>query len=1800
VNAAEVTSCGTTITEDTTLTQNLTSGGEDCITIGGNNITLDCAGFSISGAGSGNGIYMHTKTGVTIQNCTISNFTDGIYSLFGSYTADSNTFQNNIEGGIDARYGGGVTITNNTFNNNTSYGIYHSSLDISTISNNTITNNTDWGLYLSSSTNITATGNTITNNEYGFLTINGVFTASNNDISNNTINIRSTWTAASPTNPTITNNYWGTTSCNDIEGKLQGVDVTLTYEPFLDTENGNPMECPTDTVGSNTTDLTEEEPQAPVSAVPITGCSTIIEDSVLTQDINSSEGNCIIIDASNVILDCNNHTITGPGSNYGVYIAHQTGVTVQNCTISNFTDGIYSLASSFTSDTNTFQNNIEGGIDARYSGNFTIANNTFGNNGTYGIYHSGVDVSTITNNTITNNPWGVYLSNTTNVTASDNTITGGDYGFLTTNSTYTANNNDIYNNTFNIRHVWNAENPVDPKISLNYWGSIDCNEIQSKLSPESLAFDPYLGSDGTQLTCETEVECTDLDDDGYSVEGGACGVLDCNDDNSKINPSIEEICNNIDDDCDGEIDEEEVCGSIVEVKKMLLDGEWQYQEVETLAYPAPTAGWQTISVPSYLEGYTGEKVWYKKTFNVTEIAPLMNLNFSGVKYDAQIYLNDQFVGSNLGGYEPFKFEISDYLVLGKNTLYVGVTDWTATFNEQVDMSQAKNKFDAVNYPIDVVTSAVGNYYYYYGIWDSVYLESYPEAYIDNVFIQTSYRKNKITVSLDLTNDSRNTKFISVHNNILDVNGNVVKTLREQVFELKSSTTKKIILTERWDDPIYWSPDNPYLYTLQTQIVGTITGDTLNEINTKFGFREFWAKGINFYLNGIKTKVFGSSTPPPTKDLSREQITEILTNIKNGNNNTFRLHNQPWPQEWYEVADEIGLLTVMESAYFCNSSKNYDYEDPIFWENYRTHLQKNIDKLKNHPSIVFWSMENELLHCIGPSHSYIEQDLADLVPFVKDIDPTRLVYFEADLDPMGAADVIGLHYPNEFPANYDFPNTASWIDGPVNRPYMYIDGWEWQKDKPLYIGEFGWVYDLRNDPYAILFGDAAYNDPQYYRGNTFQSSYYRNLARAEIFEMQIQAYRERNVSAIAPWSIFDDASIPLRDELDLNLPDNLLYDTVKRTFEPIRFFIKNYDKTFFSKQKVRRDIVVHNDVAQDSNLTFVWRFNGSQDQRTDNLNPGQKKNFSFTIQMPEVSQKTLIDLEMKLYKDSEMIFSETKTYSVFPKEKVNISEYKIGLYDPLLANYTMLKNSNIKYEFVDSLEDVASDLDILIIGAYSLNQETSIDINALNLLVENGLNVLVLEQQYLPQGFGLELDDAPATMSFKRATDSTIFNGLSDEDLKFWRGDNYIINKNIINPMFGNLKVIVDSGNINGLVYSPILEIPKNQGKYIFSQLVVGQKYYVEPVARKLFQNLVSSSLENKNPFIDLGVMTDDSNLIGYLNQNQVSYSHISTDVDLSNYEVILISGSNNMWNTIVDNINALNFYVATGGKLVLHNLSENNYNNLSELIASDYIANDVQMYPVFINDVNDLNSGLSNYDLHWLKNYQVKQDTYNTVLVENFDLANYQTIEAEDFLTRTQHTKNQNGRILIYVNGYIEENINFETGETLPHTFGISAMGTQAGSIYPIMVVKLDGFEVNRFYIDSDDWSTYTFTTNVDPGEHTLRIEFINYANVDGTNRHLYLDKLMFGEKINEDNVVLLTRPGALAQINKEIGSIIIDNIKWDTETDNPERANNYISNLLTNLNIRMGDVPKPPVVITQCGTTITENAVLTSDLTSA
>lgn len=1215
-----------------------------------------------------------------------------------------------------------------------------------------------------------------------------------------------------------------------------------------------------------------------------------------------------------------------------------------------------------------------------------------------------------------------------------------------------------------------------------------------------------------------------------------------------------------------------------------LSGTWQYQNVSQLSYP-PTNSWQSIAVPGFLSGYQYQHAWFRTTFVLPSgmAGTRLKLRFGGVKYNAQVWLNGAFIGSYLNGYEPFEFDVTAAALVGQtNELIVGVTDWTATFAQPVNFTNLPAGEDPRYFVTNNILAPIGGRYELYGIWQPVKIVSMPPVSIADVFVMPSVRSNRLTVRLTLRNDSASPQTVNITNTVLD--GAVAAlSLPSQPITIPAEAGTQLDLTASWSNPHLWSHLDPYLYYLATTIASGTGGD---QLQTRFGFRELWTQGGCFYLNGTPINLLATATWPPAELQDTNQIRQVLQEVKAGNNVAIRFHTQPWDEPWYNLADEVGLLVVEECAVWCDPAA-YKLSAAAFWTNYAQHISAAVQRDHNHPSIVLWSLENEILSCGGQTlYSGTATNLAALGITLKGLDPTRLITYESDLDPGGVTDVLGLHYPHEFPDYHVWPNDAYWMNQPIPRDWMPGGQWVWDHSKPLYIGEFLWVPSTSAAVFTILFGDDAYFNP----------AYYRNLSKGLTWQMQIQAYRAYGVNGMCPWTEFEDPGTA-GSVFDLNPGSNYLYQVQKAAYAPNGVYMDQYNLRFFTGGTAQRSVHAYNDTMVSNNFTLRWQAGAAAWQTTTfSLPPAGQWQGNISFPVPAAAGP--FPLQFELDNASNPVYSNTVLYSAIPATALSLpAGVKAGLYDPAGATAGLLGRFGLPFLAVTNLHTAAYDqFNLLIVGQNALTAGSVPEVGSGTIAGKwqsfnaHGGWVLVLEQTNYPAWMpaGLQVQNYDASFAFP-SPDHPVTADLAANDLRWWADDHRVVARALNSPASGNFRVLASIGSTSGLDYAAAVEVPTGSGGVLCSQWPLITRYDTEPLAGVLLQRLLNycgsaAGHLALHPAALLAEMNSPAAAklaqFGLLAEN---FSGHLTNCSPAGYPVLIVAGSNAAWQEATAQLSALTNYVAHGGKLVLHRPTDAFLAAAGPALFPELNYSPAALGLVLRRDSTNAAARIANNDLYWIS---VPGDWNQTEVLstniasryyrKNFNLTTYNTIQVENMPIHTSGGAGSGGWWL-WSNGYVAQDINVAQAGT--YLFNVLASGTPALGGWPQMSLQIDGVAQDSVTVPTNQLAYYTLSADLMPGTHQLAVSFDNDAYAPPEDRNLFLDQILWGRDADSNPATLLTRPGAVAQDRRGSGLVVLDEIEWDTETQNTTKAGRYISQLLTGLGAAFQPLPGVSIV---------------------
>jgi len=1212
-------------------------------------------------------------------------------------------------------------------------------------------------------------------------------------------------------------------------------------------------------------------------------------------------------------------------------------------------------------------------------------------------------------------------------------------------------------------------------------------------------------------------------------------------------------------------------GTVAAVETALpLNGTWQLQRASTAQAPDPNGRWQDVTVPSHLEQATEPFAWCRRSFTLPQSAAGRHvfLSFGGVKFACDVYVNGQRVGGHYGGWEPFEIEITQACRAGQpDELLVRVQDVRGVIDGAVSYAPGRNLVEAVR---GRVLAPVGSQTALFGIWQDVSLVLREDAFVDDVTVTTSVRQKRMDAKYAVRNLSDKPLTVTLSGQVKD-GAQTALDMGKADLTVPPRSAAEVTLSRPWADSTLWSPDSPHLYSLDSQL--SEKGRQLDARRTRFGFREFWTDGVYLVLNGARIKFLATAGHPPGDGrlLSNDQIRAKYEAIRSANCMAMRLHANIWPENWYDVADEIGLPLIQESAIWC-FAQNYALEKKEFWANAREHWQSVIRRDKNHPSIVMYSIENEMLDVGGDRVAETQKSLGDLGRFVKSLDPTRPIMYDGDEDPDGAADVINLHYPHEFPGNTLYPDTCYWLEAKAKVAGWPRREWEWSRNKPLYIGEFLWVPATDAQGMTLFMGDDAYRD---FGGSRFRS-------KAIAWEMQIQAYRAAEVAGMCPWTIWESGEFP-----------NQQSEAVKRAYEPNAAFVREYDRRFYAGEAVQRTIFLYNDTLKAADLTLQWSLDGRlQGEKKFSMQAAERISTTAALAMPAADKVTPVQFEVAVKNGDRPVYRAVRTYIVYPRVDPKFRAApgaRVAVYGADAAFLDMLRRGGVEPVALGDLGNIAQPgVQTLIVAAHALDglagqDETPIvgggTHEAIGQFVEGGGTVLVLEQNKYPADMlPASLSDRAATIAFKRSEAGGVLSGIEDDGLKFWRGDDLVGRRILSRPRDGGFRVFVDTGGPSGLDGVLLMEVLQGKGCYVLSQLLIAEKLGREPVAQAMLENLVGYALTPQPSRRPIGLVRGAAKLDEDLRAVGAEFDDLTgrlSAADLSKYSALLLDGSAE---EVLAAQERLKDFALHGGKAVLHGVTDDALARLSKSVAAGLTVQANYHVPVLVNAREDeVTDGLTNEDVYWIG----KPGDWRTLSTLATDvlhgevtrhmppLADCTVMEAQTMRLPDgeRGAAVRNGELAMWMNASAEARIVLpRKGE---YFFGVVGRGTPVAGTFPDVAVNLDGKPLGNLQVANREPAPFAIIGQAEAGPHVLRLSFDNdaYDPQKGEDRNLWLDKFFFAESHPGPEKALL-RPGGLLKLEEGKGLWLIDQVAWDGKVSSSDQAARYLCGLLANLGV--------------------------------
>ncbi|AOC96417.1 Beta-galactosidase [Flavobacterium anhuiense] len=453
--------------------------------------------------------------------------------------------------------------------------------------------------------------------------------------------------------------------------------------------------------------------------------------------------------------------------------------------------------------------------------------------------------------------------------------------------------------------------------------------------------------------------------------------------------------------------------------KIEVPSNWEMKGYDNPIYKSAVYPFRPINPPYIPKDYNGVGS-YQRSFTVPENWKDMTvtLHFGAVSSGFEVWLNGEFLGYGEDSFLPSEFDITPYLKAGENVVSVRVIRWTdGSYLEDQDHWRMS------------------------GIQREVFIMAEPKLRIQDFFVQTKLDKEYKDAIFKLRPKVENLtgmkiKDYTMNVQLYDANNTAMfkEPLQRPVIDLINESYPRLdnvrfgFFQETIKNPKKWSSEEPNLYTMVISIRDK-NGNVTEAKSCKVGFRsiEFSKENGKMLINGKETYVYGVNRhdhhPTRGKAVTREDIKQDITTIKKFNFNFIRTSHYPNDSYFYELCDQYGIMVMDEANQETHGIGGKLSNDPLWTNAYMERMIRMVERDKNHPSVVMWSLGNE--GGKGPNH-------AAMSGWVHDFDITRPVHYEpaqgnAKLD--GYIDPLDSRYPKTIDHAYRFenPQDDSYVD-----------------------------------------------------------------------------------------------------------------------------------------------------------------------------------------------------------------------------------------------------------------------------------------------------------------------------------------------------------------------------------------------------------------------------------------------------------------------------------------------------------------------------------------------------------------------------------------------------------------------------------------------------------------------------------------------------------------------------------------------------------------------------------------------------
>jgi beta-galactosidase len=774
-----------------------------------------------------------------------------------------------------------------------------------------------------------------------------------------------------------------------------------------------------------------------------------------------------------------------------------------------------------------------------------------------------------------------------------------------------------------------------------------------------------------------------------------------------------------------------------------------------------------------------------------------------------------------------------------------------------------------------------------GLTGSVFLESSSsEARVTDVFVRTSTRKKEISLDVELTGVKQSGR-VEIVTDMLNEKGEVERSFATNVVVL-AQETQTLPLAWSWADPRLWDVRQPNLYTLRLRVIGAGLDD---EYQQKFGFREFWIEGRQFYLNGTLIRL----RQPCFYYGPRMQVGDNFA--EDGEANVDTRGDAADSSRSLDEADRKGYLLA---EYVLNANKYMrSPKGQLVWEQNRDRAFERaavwMRHYRNHPSVVMWIAGfNFFNNAVDADPRKIGRHATDQ----GDERWQRLMGFGKEMfDGLKKLDASRAYYSHAGADTGDIYTMNCYLDLlPLQEREDWLSAWSESGEMPISMVEFGTPMDctfrrgrhgfesnITSEPLltefaAIYFGADAYasEEPKYrqylhdlFRGGMLYGSSENHLDEYANDHKIQQLYR------VNTWRSWRTAGLPGGLRTWSWMQDSLREingETLAWIAGPAGAYTAK-DHHFNSGEKIEKQMVLINDSRHSQNFTAAWSFSvaGSQvaqGQTRGSLAASEIRFIPLEVTAPGLGAGAKAEGQISMTATiGETRQQDTFGFHVYGEDR--ISRHPIALVDPSGLTRKMLTSLGYQTRSWDG-----APAPLVIIGRNALKADVTLAAR-LEPYVRSGGRALIDAQdpEWITRALGWRVCPKVARRAFPvhSATRNSPFSALDSDDLRDWTGNSTLIEaypEYVGNYLRGNEReqpyagwhwgnrggvcsAAIEKPHRSGwrpllecefdLAYTPLMELDYGQGRLMVCTLDL-EDHLEDPSARRLVGRVVDYAL----------------------------------------------------------------------------------------------------------------------------------------------------------------------------------------------------------------------------------------------------------------------------------------------------------------------------------------------------------------------